>query len=177
MTVSSMTGFARADGRSGAYDWTWEVRSVNGRGLDLRFRPPPGMEALEPLVRAAGAARFRRGNIAVSLQVAPTADQPTIRVNRALLDELVALVGELGDRVPTAAPPRLDGLLAIRGVVEVAPPEETDDAKTAREAAMLESLEQAFAALAAARAEEGARLIGVLRDQLDEIAALTEAAA
>ena len=118
MPIASMTGFARGEGSDAGLHWAWEVKSVNGRNLDVRCRLPPGFEALEPVARAAVAERFKRGNLSVTLTVS-RGDQPArVRVNRDVLDQLLAVMGELAGKLD-AAPPRLDGLLAVRGVVDV----------------------------------------------------------
>ncbi len=173
MGVASMTGFARTQGEAPGIAWVWEVKSVNGRALDLRLRLGPGFDALEPLLRAAVAQRFRRGNFSASLSVARIA-APVLRINREALAQLVALINELTGEVE-AAPPRLDGLLALRGVVETV--EDEDEAVLEeRRGAVLAGWTQALDRLAAARAEEGARIAAMLRHQLDETATLAAAA-
>jgi uncharacterized protein (TIGR00255 family) len=169
-----MTGFARAQGEAHGISWVWEIKSVNGRALDLRLRLGPGFDALEPELRARLTQRFRRGNLAANLSVTRTA-APVLRVNREALAQLAALVNELTGEIE-AAPPRLDGLLALRGVIEAV--DEDDGAVTeARHAAILRSWAEALDRLAAARAEEGERVALLLRAELDEMAALTTAAA
>jgi uncharacterized protein (TIGR00255 family) len=171
--IVSMTGFARAEGETAGLAWIWEVKSVNGRSLDLRLRLAAGFEALEPQLRAELAARFRRGNVSANLTVARTS-APPLRVNRAGLAQLVALMNELKDEID-AAPPRLDGLLAVRGVVETVE-DEAEPVVEERRRALLSGWAVALDRLAAARAEEGARLAALLGDQIGEIAALVEAA-
>jgi uncharacterized protein (TIGR00255 family) len=168
-----MTGFARTQGEAPGISWVWEVKSVNGRALDLRLRLAPGFDALEPELRAAVAQRFRRGNISANLSVARIA-APVLRINRAALGQLVALINELTGEVE-AAPPRLDGLLALRGVVESV--EDEDEAVLEERCrAVLAGWTQALDRLAEARAEEGARIAALLRHQLDETATLAAAA-
>jgi uncharacterized protein (TIGR00255 family) len=169
-----MTGFARAQGEAHGLSWVWEIKSVNGRGLDLRLRLGPGFDALEPELRAALNRRFRRGNFSANLAVTRTT-APALRVNREALAQLVALINELSGEIE-AAPPRLDGLLALRGVVETVE-EEDEEIAEARRAEALRSWGGALDRLAAARAEEGARIAALLRSQLDEMAALAVAAA
>ncbi|HEV2100396.1 MAG TPA: YicC/YloC family endoribonuclease [Stellaceae bacterium] len=171
--MASMTGFARAQGEAPGISWIWEVKSVNGRALDLRLRLAPGFDAVEPKLRAALAQRFRRGNISAGLSLVRTA-APALRVNREALAQLVALINELTGEVE-AAPPRLDGLLALRGVVETV--EDEDEAVVeARRQAVLGGWNAALDQLAMARAEEGARIGALLRSQLDEMATLAAAA-
>jgi uncharacterized protein (TIGR00255 family) len=129
---------------------------------------------LEPELRAGLAQRFRRGNFSANLAVTRTAP-PMLRINRAALAQLVALIDELTGEIE-AAPPRLDGLLALRGVVETV--EDEDETVTeARCGEVLRSWSGALDRLAAARAEEGARIALLLRGQLNEMAALAAAAA
>jgi len=171
--VASMTGFARAQGEAPGTSWIWEVKSVNGRALDLRLRLAPGFDAVEPELRAALAQRFRRGNISANLSLSRTT-APALRVNREALSQLVALINELTGEVE-AAPPRLDGLLALRGVIETV--ENEDEAVVeARRQAVLAGWSAALDQLAAARADEGARIGALLKSQLDEMAVLAAAA-
>src|SRR5215470_9517000 len=168
-----MTGFARTEGDGLGISWVWEIKSVNGKSLDLRLRLAQGFDALEPQLRALLAQRFRRGNFSASLAVTRTAPA-VLRVNREALAQLVALMNELAGKIE-AAPPRLDGLLALRGVVESVE-EESDTILDERRQAVLNSWATGLDRLALARVEEGARLAVVLRTQLAEIAALVDAA-
>ena len=164
-----MTGFARSEGDLGAYGWAWEARSVNAKSLDVRARIAGGFDRLEPAARSAAAERFKRGNVSLSLSLKTAERPPRMRINRELLDDLVALAGEFEEA--GAARPRLDALLSMRGVIE--PVEEEDEAeRAAAEAAMLDSLAEVLDRLAAARAEEGARLAPVMSDHLDRVEAL-----
>jgi uncharacterized protein (TIGR00255 family) len=152
----------------------WEIKSVNGRALDLRLRLASGFDSLESELRAELAQRFRRGNFSANLAVTRTAP-PTLRVNREALTQLVALIDELTGKIE-AAPPRLDGLLALRGVVETVE-DENEAIAEARCGEVLGGWRGALDRLAAARLEEGARVAALLRGQLDEMAALAAAAA
>lgn len=176
MTLMSMTGFARSEGAGGALRWYWELKSVNARGLDVRLRLPQGFEGLEPALRERIAARIARGAVQASLQVQREPVAPQVRVNAAVLEAVVAAAEGLRERIGAKAP-RLDGLLALKGVVELVEPEENEGERAAREAALLASFDDALAALAQARAQEGARLRPVIDGQLDAIARLTAAAA
>ena len=168
-----MTGFARAEGDDLGISWVWEMKSVNSKSLDLRLRLAPGFDSLEPQLRAMLAQRFRRGNFSASLAVTRTTPA-VVRVNRETLAQLVALMNELAGEIE-AAPPRIDGLLALRGVVEMVE-DEPDAVIEERRRAVLDSWRIALDRLANARAEEGARLSAVLRNQLAEMIALVEAA-
>jgi uncharacterized protein (TIGR00255 family) len=174
VSVASMTGFARAEGDQLGISWVWEIKSVNGKSLDLRLRLAPGFDSLEPQLRALVAQRFRRGNFSASLAVTRTAPA-AVRVNRETLAQLVALMNELASEIE-AAPPRIDGLLALRGVVETVE-DEPDVLLEERRRAVIASCTIGLDRLARARAEEGARLAAVLRSQVAEMRVLVEKAA
>jgi uncharacterized protein (TIGR00255 family) len=168
MSIKSMTGFARAEGTYEGAAWHWEVRSVNGRGLDARLRLPPGSEQLEPKVREAVARHVTRGSVTISLSSERADGGSEIRINeRALAQVMVAAarVRALTD----AAPPRVDGLITIKGVLDLVEQAENPEEEAARSEAMLKSLDGALIALVAARAAEGSRLAATLNGQLDEI--------
>src|SRR5262249_26608541 len=134
MALSSMTGFARGHGVSGSYAWAWEVKSVNGKGLDVRLRLPSGWDAIEAPVRARAAERLARGSIQASLTVDRSGVTPVVRINTAVLDAILATLRQLAPRIE-AAPPSLDGLLSLKGVIEVADLEENEDERRGAEAA------------------------------------------
>ena len=172
-----MTGFARAEGEADGISWVWELRSVNGRALELRLRLPPGFEPLEPQLRAALAQRCRRGNVSATLSVTRLVP-PAIRVNRPMLDQIVALIRDLSGEIAKQteiAPLRVDGLLALRGVIETVE-DDPEPVATAHRDAVFAGWSQALDRLAAARAEEGARLAVLLADQRARLAALVDAA-
>lgn len=175
MAVASMTGFARSEGQFDEVGWTWELRSVNARGLDIRCRLPTGTEGLDQTVRSAVAERFRRGSVTVNLTLAVEPSAHHVAINRELIDRLLALKAELGDRVDPA-PPRFEALVAVRGVIEMAEPASDIDI-AARDAALTEGFRRALDALAVARAEEGERLAVVLASHLAEIGRLAGLAA
>jgi uncharacterized protein (TIGR00255 family) len=175
MLLSSMTGFARGHGLSGPYAWTWEIKSVNGKGLDLRLRLPPGWDAVEVPVRARVADALARGSVQATLTVERSGAVPTVRVNMPVLDAILAAVQQAGTKV-AAAPPSLDGLLGLKGVIEIAEAEENENERRAAEAAVIAGLANAIGALAETRRSEGAALGRVLAARLDEIAALVERA-
>ncbi len=171
-----MTGFARSAGDDGVRSWAWEVKSVNGKGLDVRCRLPQGGEALEVGVRSQTAERFKRGNISVNLTLRRESARGQYRVNEDLLRHLLDTVTAFG--TAGREPPSLDVLMNVKGVVEPAEDEEEDeDYKRIRDGKMLTDLGTALAALFEMRAQEGSRLAVVLYAQLDEVARLTEAAA
>lgn len=173
-----MTGYARAEGRDALASWLWEVKSVNGKGLDVRCRLPHGHDSLDLAAREMAARKLKRGNVQLSLNLTQTAEGPALRVNKELLRELVTLVDELGPYHQNIAPARWDGLLAVKGVLEpVSGPEDgTEEGRLAREAAMKADLDQLLDNLAAMRLTEGARLQAVLLGQLDEVSQLADRA-
>jgi uncharacterized protein (TIGR00255 family) len=173
MGVSSMTGFARAEGEAAGISWVWELKSVNARSLDLRLRLPPGYDALEAPLRSALGGRLRRGTISANLTVNRLAP-PTVRINREILRRVLTLIGELADEVE-AAPPRLDGLIGLRGVIETVE-DEPDEVVEARRDLLVEAWGVALERLVTARRDEGARLGAVLSAQLTELAELVAAA-
>ena len=175
MPMSSMTGFARASGARDGLFWQWEIKSVNGKALDVRCRLPTGFEALEPSLRAALNQGFKRGNLQVSLSVSGAVATETVRHNTQVLDQLVAAGEMLRNRIG-GEPLRADVLLSLRGVVDVTTPPETEVETETRNAAMLVTFSEAMTALAAARAEEGARLMAVVEAQVKRIAELADAA-
>lgn len=175
MAVASMTGFARGTGQHGPLTWTWEAKSVNARGLDMRCRLPTGMDALEPAARRRVGGRFKRGNFNLALQVNRAAGNTRVEINRAVLAQVEAAVRELSEN-HGVEPPRADGLLNIRGVIDLVEDDEDTADNEDRDAAILASLDETLDALAAARNEEGGRIGTVLAGQLDDITALTDAA-
>lgn len=174
MSLQSMTGFARADGRiqAGAgRSWIWELKSVNGRGLELRFRLPSGFEGVEAEIRTLAQQKLGRGNITLNLNFLDDADTaPRYKLNEPLLEQLLALAAKLEARGIGA--PRLDGLLAVRGVVEPAATAADPDAQSGLEAALKASFAEALDRLVASRAAEGAKLMELLRSLLAEIESL-----
>ena len=167
-----MTGFAQADGTSGDARWTWDLKTVNAKGLDLRLRLPPGFDRLEIEARRRIAARLTRGTCHATLVLARGTTAPPLRLNRELLEALMNAVAAL--EVPSnIGPATLDGLLAVRGVID-ADDRSHDPGETEALAADCErGLETALDALVAARTREGSALHRVLEDRLAAIARLT----
>lgn len=179
MSIASMTGYARAEGRDAQVSWAWEAKSVNGRGLEIRCRLPSGHDALEVAAREAATRKLKRGNLQVSLNVTRIAEAPMVRVNHDLLDQILVLVDRLGPSHQNIAPARWDGILSIKGVLEPMEAEDVDAeaVRQTREAAMKATLEEMLDQLAAMRLSEGARIQAVLMAQLREVAELAERAA
>lgn len=176
MSLRSMTGFARADGAHGISSWAWEVRSVNGRGLDVRLRLPPGTEALEPKVREVAGKRVSRGSVSINLSIARQSSDLVIKLNERALAQVVAAADRMREALGSE-PVRVDTLINVRGVLEFVEPEESEEEAARRHAAMIASLETALDGLVAARAEEGGRLEAIFTEQIDAIERLTAAIA
>ncbi|WP_438851156.1 YicC/YloC family endoribonuclease [Brevundimonas nasdae] len=173
--LSGMTGFGRADGAGQGWTWSIEARSVNGRNLEVRFRGPGGFDNLERLAKAAGQARFARGQVSIGVQAKRVeAGEAAVTINAAVLARYLTLANELAE--DGATPPSADGLLALRGVIEA--PEEVDDpeSRAALEAAMAATVEQALDALKTSREGEGALLKPVLVDFIAQIETLVASA-
>jgi uncharacterized protein (TIGR00255 family) len=175
MALSSMTGFARSHGVCGPYSWAWEIKSVNGKGLDLRLRMPPGWDAVDGPVRARLSETIARGSVQANLTIERSGAAPTVRINTEILDAVLAALKQLRSRVD-ATPPTLDGLLALKGVMEVSETEESEDERRSAEAAVIKGFGDAVGALGDMRRQEGAVLGSLLSTRLSEIAALAERA-
>src|ERR1700749_4148464 len=118
MALSSMTGFARDQGVSGSYAWAWELKSVNAKGLDVRLRLPPGWDAVEAPARARASELLSRGTVYGTLTVERQGVAPTVRINEGVLDAVLAAAGKLASKVDARAP-SVEGLLGLKGVLEV----------------------------------------------------------
>jgi uncharacterized protein (TIGR00255 family) len=171
MVLSSMTGFARGHGVSGSYAWAWEIKSVNGKGLDVRLRLPPGWDAIEASVRARAAERLARGSIQATLTVERSGVAPVVRINAPVLVAILTTLRELASRVE-ASPPSLDGLLSLKGVMDVSELAENEDERRDAETAAIAGFVQAIAALSEMRQREGAALVRILKTRLEQIEAL-----
>ena len=165
----SMTGFARSSGLSDGLAWAWELRSVNGRGLDPRLRLPAGFDALEPALRDLLGKRLRRGNVIANL-AAKRDERARLTPDPVLLEEALQAALALAARIPGAPPPRAESLLALPGILRQA--DALEAATDAQRAEVLRGFMQALDGLAASRQAEGERLHAVLLAQLNEIAAL-----
>ena len=176
MSIVSMTGFAESAGSHEGLRWRWEAKSVNGRGLDLRLRTPPGYDSLEQPARMLAAERFRRGNFQIALTVETDAGTRGLRVDPAALASAVKLAREISAETGLA-PARVDGLLALKGVIVQEDGISLDPvARGHRDAHILKSLTVTFDALSRARAGEGTKLAQLLGAQIDEVARLVDEA-
>ena len=173
MTLASMTGFARAEGTHGAIRWTWELRSVNGKGLDMRFRLGNGFDSLEPALRKSAGAVLTRGNVNVTLSVQRDTGETMPRVNERALEAVIEALDAVRRRTQTA-PSTPEGILSFRGVFEVQDGEIDKDERTAQNAAVLASFERALADLVSMRKAEGAAVGRIISGHVDRIESLTE---
>jgi uncharacterized protein (TIGR00255 family) len=171
MVLASMTGFARGQGVSGAYVWSWELKSVNAKGLDLRLRLPSGWDAVEGPARAAASEVLVRGTVYGMLTAKREGVAPVVRISEPVLSAVLETVKNLAGRLQ-AEPPRLDGILALKGVIEVVDEDEREEDRRAAEMAVIAGFRQTVAELATMRRLEGAALGQILTQRLGEIAAL-----
>ncbi len=168
MTISSMTGFARVDGSIDGLAWTWEARSVNGRGLDVRLRLPPGYEGLELPAREAVAKRLARGNVSISLGIEKQQANGCVRLNELVLADVIRAAERIS-ALSGASKPDAAQLLMIKGVLETSDQlAEDSNARALREKAVLKSLETALDKLVEARRAEGTRLADIIEEQLTQ---------
>lgn len=175
MPLSSMTGFARAEGAFGKERWVWEARSVNGRGLETRFRLPPGFDAIEPDLRRAAGEFFSRGSLSATLALVREEGAASLRLNRQALADALQMVETVRMRIDCEKP-RAEGVLAIRGVVEPDEATEDEEARAKRAAALVSGFRDAMRALKEARDAEGRSLGAAIAAQIDEVERLAAAA-
>ncbi len=168
MALSSMTGFARSEGQVDGTGWVWEAKSVNAKGLDVRFRLPSGYDGLEAKARSKVQETFKRGNIFLTLSLTAARGGISLSLNEEVAESLTAILETLSRRFD-ADKPRLDGLLRVPGLIESVDRDETKEAVLEREKALLKGLEKALVDLAAMRAQEGAHLGKVTTGFLDQI--------
>jgi uncharacterized protein (TIGR00255 family) len=172
--LSSMTGFGRAEASDADWSWLWEVRSVNARGFDLRWRLPAGMDALEPSLRDVAGKFIRRGSVQATLTVRSSAALATV-VNEPLLEQFMHIAMRAAARVPGAAAPRVEVLLGLPGVITTGRPE-GGDIPEEKAADLKAGFVAALDSLLASRRAEGARLGEILLRLIAEIDALRLAA-
>lgn len=168
MTLSSMTGFGRAEGHFGNYSWMWEIRSVNGKTLDIRMRVPSGLDAMDQYVKNTIKEHIVRGNVNVSLQLQKENGEPTVNINSEALDKLVAVAKEASKRHDLPMP-SIDRLLSIRDVVEVIDMPEDDDVIARRDEALKTSFQEAVSSFTGARNREGQATFKMLSSIVDDI--------
>lgn len=176
MPLSSMTGYAHTAFEAAGEKFSWELKSVNARGLEIRLRLPPGHDGLEPEVRGLARQRLARGTCFFVLEQEGRTEQPRLTLNEEALALVVAAARRLAT-VDGIAMPTADGLLAIPGVLQDRAGNRAGENAELRDAAILDALGRALDFLKAARLEEGRRLQSILEGQLATIARLVEEAA
>lgn len=178
MALSSMTGFARSHGTSGPYAFEWELKSVNAKGFDFRMRLPPGWDDIEPVIRKRAAELLSRGTIYANLTVKRGGAASTVRVNDEALAAVLKAAADISARTGAAAP-SVDGLLAVKGVIEVVEPEADEAEMQAARAAATAAFDEALRSLIDMRRREGetlGRLLAQRMDEIERLAARAEAA-
>ncbi len=174
MTLSSMTGFARCEGGIDTLSWTLEMRSVNGRGLDIKYRAPQGFECVEKLGRELAKSRFQRGQVNLTLSVNQTGAKGGLAINRDVLGMYLDISQGLID-AGQAVTPGVDGLLSLRGVIETSG-DERAELTEAGEAALLADMTTLFDGLKAARESEGRALEALLKGHVEAMTVAVERA-
>ncbi len=171
MPLKSMTGFARLDGSAAGNRFAWELRSVNGRGLDLRLRLPPGFDAVEIAVRRMASEALARGNVSINLTVTRESSAQTFRIDEKLLSALIDTARRYSG-TPGIRDASLDGLLAVRGVVEVVEATPDEEGAKAFEAELIGAFAKVLVDFQASRASEGIALKRILEEQVAEVSRL-----
>ncbi len=175
MALSSMTGFARSHGASGPYAFEWELKSVNAKGFDLRLRMPQGWDEVEGFAKKRAAELLARGTVYANLTVKRANSLSTVRINEDVLASIVKVAGQLAARIDAVAP-SIDGLLAIKGVIEVVEPESDEEEDKVARAAAAEAFDKALTDLVAMRQREGTALGQILSQRMDEVEAFAKKA-
>lgn len=174
--IASMTGFARSEGEFAGITWSWELKSVNGKNLDARCRVPSGYEILDPIVRAELAKAFKRGNFHIGLLIDSGQKQVKLQVNEEVLQQVLPLASRLATEMDAQAP-TVDGILGLRGVLEVVEEEEAEGTAERRQKLIVDSFKAAVAEMREMRLQEGARLAEIAAELLNDIEALRNEAA
>jgi uncharacterized protein (TIGR00255 family) len=173
MALSSMTGFARSHGASGPYAFEWELKSVNAKGFDLRLRLPPGWDELDAHAKKRAGEVLARGTVYANLNVKRANATSTVRINEDVLNAVLKVAGQLAGKIDAVAP-SVDGLLSIKGVIEVVEPESNEEEDKAAKAAAVKAFDEALDNLVAMRRREGSSLGQILAQRLDEIEVLAK---
>ena len=175
MALSSMTGFARSHGTSGSYAFEWELKSVNAKGFDLRVRLPPGWDDLEAFAKKRAAEVLSRGTVYANLSVKRTNAVSTVRINEDVLGSIVKVAGVLAGKIDAVAP-SIDGLLALKGVIELVEPESNEAEDKAAKTTAGAAFDQALLDLVEMRQREGGTLGQILSQRMEEIERLARKA-
>jgi uncharacterized protein (TIGR00255 family) len=175
MALSSMTGFARSHGASGPYAFEWELKSVNAKGFDLRVRLPQGWDELDAHAKKRAGEVLSRGTVYANLNVKRANAASTVRINDDVLNAVVKVAHQLAGKIDAVAP-SIDGLLSLKGVIEVVEPESNEDEDKAAKLAAAKAFDEALDNLLAMRRREGTSLGQILSQRLDEIEVLANKA-
>jgi len=175
MALSSMTGFARSHGASGSYAFEWELKSVNAKGFDLRLRLPQGWDELDAHAKKRAGELLSRGTVYANLNVKRASATSTVRINEDVLNAVVKVAHQLAGKIDAVAP-SIDGLLGIKGVIEVVEPESNEDEDKAAKAAAAKAFDEALDNLVTMRRREGTSLGQILSQRLDEVEVLAKRA-
>jgi uncharacterized protein (TIGR00255 family) len=175
MALSSMTGFARSHGASGPYTFEWELKSVNAKGFDLRLRLPPGWDELEAHAKKRASEVLARGTVYANFNVKRANAQAAVKINEDVLASVIKVAGQLAGKLDAVAP-SIDGLLAIKGVIEVVEPEADEEQDKSAKAAAAVAFDEALDNLVAMRRREGRTLGEVLSQRMDEVEVLAKKA-
>jgi uncharacterized protein (TIGR00255 family) len=175
MSMNSMTGFARGAGSGVGFNWNWELKSVNNKGLDVRARFPSFLDGFDIRAKKAVTGAITRGSVFIALTVESEQNSEALVVNEQRLEELLALAARYKEAEGVTSP-SLDGLLAVKGVVEISAQQTSDEERKELEAVLLTSLKEVLRDLTKARGEEGARMQAVLQGQLEQIEGLAQEA-
>ena len=173
--LQSMTGYADASGHHEDVDWQWQIRSVNGKGLDIRLRLPHGFDSIEVDIRKQVSARFKRGNLQVSLNIDREKSIGVPTINQAALDAVLLAAEQVGNRINTPVK-SVENLLSLRGVLEISEPKISDEEQAVQNNAVMAGLSEVLDGLQVSRGREGAALGQILGGNLDRIKALTKQA-
>jgi uncharacterized protein (TIGR00255 family) len=175
MSLRSMTGFARAAGQAEGASWSWEIKTVNAKGFDLRLRLPSGLDVVEAEARRMIGTVVGRGAVQAALDLVRPARATAVRLNTPLLSELAQTLAAAAAKAGLS-PPSVDGILGVKGVIETVESEEDPASIERLSAALVRSLEEAVVALSAARQREGEALERILADKVAAIDVLTQKA-
>lgn len=174
MNIQSMTGFARTEAGDGQANWIWEIRSVNGKGLDTRFRLPGMLDRLEPTLRRIVQATIARGSVQVALHYDGGFSRSVPVLNDQALEAAIDIVDTIAERTGSGDG-KLAAILAMKGVVEQAEPPEPETVIGERDRQLTESFKETVAQLVAMREAEGGKIAAVLAAQIDSLEKLADA--
>ncbi len=175
MVLSSMTGFARSHGTSGPYTFEWELKSVNAKGFDLRLRMPSGFDEVEATARKRATEVLSRGTVYANLTVKRANAEAAVRINEDVLNAVLTIAAEMSSKIDAVAP-SIDGLMNIKGVIEMVEPEADEAEEAAAKTAVAAAFEEALTALVDMRKREGKTLGDILSQRLNEIEELSKKA-